>query len=225
MISGIVEFSEIIENVKDIIGLTNIDPYLPKIRRSIINAENDIGGGTLLVRKERNYIAGEPDYNGNQIKIPADLMGEYFYEQLNTVYLEGKYLKFYETPGPDEITLVYVGWLLDEEGNPYTSRNRLEAVKQRILVDLYRTKVYLRQGNANQLAFWQKEYDDLVLAARGNDVMPTDAEWSEIGRTFMSDRFMALENDLPRRYTDVLADPAPTELTVDMIAIWNAHII
>ena len=228
MISGLVYFDEIVEAVKDATGIENIQPYYEKIKRFIIRAEYDIAPSALIVRKEITYTSGDGNYDGTSIKLPYDFQGEYSYAKLNTVEFKGDHLELINTPGPTEITLKYMGLLLDLNGNPVTSRNHLEAVIKFNELNLYRPKVFLGKGNMNMLRSMQMEYDNLVMASRGNDAFPTEADWDELGvilRSSYKDLLLQCIG-VPTASGDPLQPPVESgdcgNLTVDMVAVYEA---
>jgi len=229
MISGIVYFDEIVANVKDRTGITNLMSSYPKIRRSIINAENDIGAGGLVVRKIESYTLNDGRYDGQYLIIPEDFVGEYDYYKQNVFKYLGDRIELYDVPGPETVDLIYIGMLTDQYGNPITTRNHFEAVVTRAVLDLYRPKIFLGVGNFNVMKDMETTYYDQVMASRGNDAFPTEAEWAKIGET--------LNMNMSRFLTpcgEVMVDPFSTrtinadgtcedcgDLTVDLVQIYN----
>lgn len=226
MTSGIVYFNEIFANVKDRTDIPNLAAYKAKMRRSILNAENDIAAGGLIVRKEKIYTINTSEYDGTYVMLPDDVMGEYsdipFY---GVTYMQDR-LKLDTVPGPDEVTLYYMGLLTDEFGDPITTRNHLEAVIQRVILDLFRPKVFLGIASKRTEQIMQQDYNVEVMAARGNDAFPSVTDFEEIGKVLQS----------PYGVTNIscgllITDPFSTttttttdcgSLTVDMIAIYEA---
>lgn len=193
MISGIVYFEEIVENIKDITGIENMMPLYDKVRRFIFNAERDIAAGGLIVRKKRKYSIGDGFYDGRNIIMPYDFIGEYSYGDLSAGVLNGNILTLY-CKGADNIELTYLGFLLDDNGNPFTTRNHLEAVVLYARHRLYSAKVFMKEGSHGLYREWKQEYFDEVMAARGNDAFPTEEEWEAIGRTLNGGAFEAYTN-------------------------------
>lgn len=231
MISGLVYFEEIIKNVKDDTGISNMRPLYEKIQKSILNAENDIGAGGLIVRKKRTFINGDGYYNGTYLTLPYDLMGEYSKADFNTVEFRGDKLEVITPPGPDEIDLVYMGILMDEHGNPISTRNHLDAVVARCVRDLYRPKIFLGTGSRNIFKDMKDEYDNLVLASRGNSVFPSKDEWTKIGETLsmsyadvmMDCGLSSINEDMGSTGAELgeTADPTPI---IDMVAVFEANL-
>lgn len=229
MISGIVYFNEIISNVKDRTGITNLMPFYPKIRRSIINTENAIGAGGLVVRKIESYTLGDGKYDGQYLIIPEDFVGEYDYYKQNVFKYLGDRIELYEVPGPETVDLIYIGMLTDSFGNPITTRNHLEAVLNGIVLDLYRPKMFLGVGAKNMYDDLKMEWKDEIMNARGNDAFPSEAEWAEIGETLNMNmsRFLTPCGEVmidPFSYRTINDDGSCADcgdLTVDLVEIYN----
>ena len=56
MLSRIVTFEEIVDEVKELTGYENMRPLYDRIRKAIFRAETDIVAGGLIIRKKKNYI-------------------------------------------------------------------------------------------------------------------------------------------------------------------------
>lgn len=181
MISGVVPFNEIVESFMDFTGIENTQPIRDKLRRFVFRAEEDIGAGGLIIRKKKTYVNGDGLYDGTNIVMPEDFIGEYSYGDLSAGVINGKILTL-NCEGPDEIDVYYMGFLTDNQGNPFTTRNHLDAVVAFCIYRMYSSRYYLGKGNLNQYREYKHEYNDAVLAARGNDAFPTEAQWIEIGR-------------------------------------------
>ena len=230
MISGLVYFNEVMEAVKDATGIENISPYYERIKRWIFRAEYDIAPSAMIVRKKITYTNGDGNYDGTIITLPFDFQGEYSYGKLNSVEFKGDHLELIDPPGPTEVDLYYMGFLLDPEGNPFTSRNHFEAVVKFCELNLYRPKIFLGKGNMNVLKIMQYEYDNLVLASRGNDAFGTEEDFAELGRILRTSSGDLLLGE----YCDAPVDPFATTdtgesgdadcgtLTVDMVAVYEA---
>ncbi len=227
MISGLVYFDEIIEGIKDESGIENLYPYYDKIRRWILRSEYDIAPSGLVVQKKRTYTIGDGYYDGTTLLLPYDFVGEYSYAKLNSVTFRGNHLELTDPPGSTDVDLFYMGLLLDQYGNPPTTRNHLEAVITFIMIRLYAPRVFLGKGNRNILNDYKRDYDNLVLASRGNDAFGTEEDFAELGRILRSSA-----KDLMTECVGVPVDPfSPAEdtdssdcgnLTVDMVAVYEA---
>lgn len=182
MISGIVNFEEIVEGIKDATDIQNMNPLYDKIRRFIFSIEREIGAGGLIVRKKKEFTKGDGFYDGNYIILPSDFIGENSYAPLTSGVLNGNIFQLYEE-GPTEIDLRYMSFLLDNNGNPFTTRNHLVAVIAYATYRLYSSKMFHKTGNLNLYLIYKQEYDDAVLEARGEDAFPNEEQWDNIGRT------------------------------------------
>ena len=194
MISGVVPFEEIVESIKDVTGYENMRPLRDKIRRFIFKAEEDIGAGGLIIRKLKQYTDVDGNYDLTDIILPEDFIGEYSYGALTAGVINGKILTLYDTPGPTEIDVKYMGFLLDDRGNPYTTRNHLDAVVAYSVWRLYSSRYFLGKGNLNQYREYKIEFEDYCLGARGNDAFPTEADWVDIGKIMHGGFFEALSD-------------------------------
>lgn len=223
MISGIVTYEEIIAAVKDALGLENITNLEAKIQRAIFNAENDIGPGSLLVLKSKNYVKDSGDsYDGESFTFPEDMTGEYAFADLNMITVERNKAFFKTVPGPDEITLTYIGYALDENGNLFTTRNRFQAVVQAVVNSIYRTKVFHGTGNYRLLQNMERKYDHLVLGARGNDVFPNEKTWKELAAINRGADLYSAYNMEIAQFIDPLR--AGDTLVIDLVGVFNSNL-
>lgn len=233
MFSGLVYFEEVLEGVKENTGIVTLESRHNEISNLIFRAEKDIAAGGLIVRKQRTYTNGDGTYDGRYIKLPEDLVGEYSYSSLNTANFRGDKLELIEYPGPDSVDFSYMGWLLDTNGRPVTTHNHYEAVVAFITLSFYRQRMF--QGVAGTSRNYYKdlfhEYNDLCLAARGNDAFPNEEQWAEIGQ-ILRQPFSAVMTPCGLTYVDDgLTSTAPIDgggtpgecgdLTIDMVAIYN----
>ena len=193
MRSGIVYWEEILENIKDATGIENLRPLYNRIRRFVFNVERDIGYGGVIILKKKEYTKGDGFYDGNTIILPDDFVSEWSYGSLNDGIVNGNVYSLHAT-GADEIDFYYLGFLLDERGNPYTTSNRLDAVVSYAVYRMYSARVFVKEGSGNMLAFYKEEYNDNKLKARGLDAFPTEEDWKSIGRTRLGGTIEAMTN-------------------------------
>lgn len=191
MVSGIVYFDEIVENIKDATGIDNLRPMYSRIKRWVYNCEQEIGAGGVLVLKKKEYNIGDGWYDGVSIRLPEDFMHEYSYGALDNGILQGNVFKLYKK-GPDKIDFKYLGFLLDEEGNPFTTRNRLPAIVAYAVYRIYSSKYFTGQGNHNQYLLYKVEYEDAIMLARGLDAFPSEEDWAKIGSIRLGGTFEAM---------------------------------
>lgn len=220
MLSGIVYFEEIVENIKDATGHTNLRNMYSRIKRFVFNVENDIGAGGVMVVKTKQMTKGDGFYDGKRIILPYDFISEWSYGDLTSGKRYGNVIELY-SDGPDELDFKYVGFLLDENGNPFTTRNRLSAVVAYAVYRMYSSKVFIKDGgNANVLQMFKIQYEDEVMAARGNDAFPTEADFEMLGYIKGGGAFEAMTNcgmrtistgvNNPGLVDVAVADPDPT---------------
>lgn len=220
MLSGIVYFEEIVENIKEATGHTNLRNMYSRIKRFVFNVENEIGAGGIMVVKTKQMTKGDGFYDGKRIILPYDFISEWSYGDLTSGKRYGNIIELYDD-GPDEIDFKYVGFLLDENGNPFTTRNRLNAVVAYAVYRLYSSKVFMKDGgNANVLQMFKIQYEDEVMAARGNDAFPTEADFEMLGYIKGGGAFEAMTNcgmrtirtgvNNPGLIDVAVADPDPT---------------
>jgi len=207
MTSGIVYFEEIVENIKDATGYGNLRPYYNRIKRFIFNVENEIGYGGVVVLKKKEYTKGDQLYDGNRLIVPFDFLSEWSAGDLSLGVVQGNVLQLYDN-GPDKLDFKYLGFLLDENGNPFTTRNRLNAVVAYAVYRLYSQQVFMRKGAANQYQMYREEYFDRVLEARGDDAFPTEEQWNQLGAIKNGGAFEAMTNCGMRTIYQGVYDPS-----------------
>ena len=224
MISSIVYFDEIVENIKDATGIENARPLYDRFKRFVFKTEREIGGGGLIIRKKKSFKKGDGLYDGKTIIMPDDFIGEFSYGSLSLGNITGNVISLY-AEGPDEIDLRYMGFVLDEYGNPFTTRHHLNAVVAYSVYRLYSAKLFLKTGNLNVYREYKMEFNDAVLEARGEDAFPTEEEWKAIGKTLSGGAFEALTNCGMKGFPTGDLDPVFVESEVsDAICIYTAYI-
>jgi hypothetical protein len=212
MVSGIVYFDEIIENIKDATGIENLRPLYSRIRRFCYNCEIDIGAGGVVVLKKKEYTVGDGFYDGTTLKLPNDFVSEWSYGSMMNGIVQGNVFKLFH-PGPTTADFKYLGFLLDEEGNPFTTRNRLDAIVAYSIFRLYSSKYFIGTGNQNQYLLYKQEYEDSVLAARGYDAFPSEEEWNELGAIRLGGTFEAMTDCGMKTFCLGSEDPSTTDTT------------
>lgn len=213
MVSGIVYFDEIIENIKDATGIENMRPLYSRIRRFCYNCELDIGAGGVLVLKKKEFNIGDGFYDGVTLRLPEDFAHEWTYGSMLNGIVQGNVFRLFNK-GPNQIDFKYLGFLLDEEGNPFTTRNRLPAVVAYSVYRLYSSKYFLGTGNNNQYQIYKMEYEDAVLAARGNDAWPSEEEWNAIGAIRLGGTFEGMTDCGMKTFCLGSEDPSTLDTTL-----------
>lgn len=206
MYSTLVPFEEILEDIKDDTGITNLSNFLPKVRRLIFRAERDIGfGGTTVLKRIQYKVSdGSIITSGDQYKIqvPEDLLS---FEEVGMCnegicpgdyVIQNKYMFFCGKKKPDSFTLIYYALICDPEGNPVVTENHREAVVSGVSMYMYRQRRFKDKGNNNTYQAMEKYYHDRIAEARGDDFFPTSpSEWSKAASLMqMSSRDIMLYN-------------------------------
>ena len=192
MHSGLVKFEEILEDVKDDTGISNIRNLRPRVRRLIYRCQKDIGFGEAVVLKKIKYYKEDGTISANNsIKLPDDFIKIESYGTCqegicpDSYNKQGNFLFFCHNV--DEFTLIYYALLCDGEGWPMVSENHREAVVSGIAHWLYKPKVFNGEGSMNVFKEMERYYEDRIGEARGMDVWPnTEAEWSQIANLMKS---------------------------------------
>ena len=224
MISRIVYFDEVVEGIKDATGIENAAPLHDKIRRFIFKAEEGLGAGGLIVRKKKTYIKGDGYYDGKTILMPADFVGEFSYGDLGLGNFVGDRLELY-CDGPQELDLRYMGFLLDDNNNPVTTGNHLDAVVAYAVYRMYSARIFLKTGNANIYKMFRQEWYDAVGEARGKDVFPTEEQWIGIGKTMNGGAYEAFTDCGMRGFPVGCNDPMFVDKTADQdqVCVYTAQ--
>ena len=212
MVSGIVYFDEIVENIKDVTGIENMRPLYSRIRRFCYNCELDIGAGGVLVLKKKEFNIGDGFYDGVTLRLPEDFAHEWTYGSMLNGIVQGNVFRLFNK-GPDQIDFKYLGFLLDEEGNPFTTRNRLPAVVAYSVYRLYSSRYFMGTGNNNQYQIYKMEYEDAVMAARGNDAFPSEEEWNAIGAIRLGGTFEGMTDCGMKTFCLGSEDPSTLDTT------------
>jgi hypothetical protein len=237
MISGLVFFEELVQSFKDETGIENAQNYYEKLARIIFDAEEDIGYHGTIVPKIKTYTKGSEGYDGSWLPVPYDFTGEYHYAAINTGRWMGNGIKLYED-GPDSVDLKYMGFMTDSYGQPVTTMNHKRAVVARMVWKMYARKVFMGQGDRQQLRYLKRDYEDLVMASRGHDAFPTEEELSIIGETLRTPTSQLITltcGQVEDPYADILIGGSTTappgsgdadcgDLTVDMVAVFEANL-
>lgn len=192
MVSGLVSFEQVVEAVKDETGIENLRNYYERIKRLMFRAEKDIGYSGGVILKKAVYIKNQNGFNGTYIPFPEDYVE---HESLGNCQGPFRSCAYSFRPtgirlnqSADKAVLLYWGVFCDGRGNPVTTHNHFEAVVAFVVWKMYSSRVYLNQGNFNAKKDFQLTYEDLCLAARGNDVFPTQEQWNELAFLGYQDR-------------------------------------
>jgi hypothetical protein len=180
MLSGLYSFSQIIEDVKQETGITNLRNEYPQIRQLIARAEREINPyAGFLIRKRMVFFVGNGNFDGKKIKKPSDfvqidkvgccddgLCSGSYYENISHIILCDNVQR-------DKIAFTYWGIQCDGDGNPITTFNHAEAVVAYIVWKLYSPKVFVGEASGNQRDAYKREFEDRCGESRGEDFFPS----------------------------------------------------
>lgn len=181
MLSGLYSFSQILEDVKQETGITNMRNLYPTIRKLIARAEREINPyAGFLIRKRMVFYVGNGNFDGKAIKKPID------YVQLDKVgccedgicdgsyYENVSHIVMCDGVEREQIAFTYWGLQCDGEGNPITTYNHAEAVVAYVVFKLYSPKVFIGEGSGNQRNVYKMEWQDRCAESRGEDFFPSE---------------------------------------------------
>lgn len=177
--SGIYSFSKIIESVRQETGVSNLTNNYISIRKMVFDAVFDINPwGGMLVKKRMIYYKGNGNFDGKNIKKPADFvmidkMG-CCKDSLCKLYETVSHFIICDNKDRDKVSFTYYSIQCDSEGNPIITNNHAPAVVAYIVWKMYSPKVFMGEGNVNVKKDYEIYYGDRVLEARGHDVFPDD---------------------------------------------------
>ena len=187
MISGLYSFDQIIQDVSQETGITNLRNRYAEIRQLIARAEREINpyAGFLIKKKMIHYV-GNGVFDGRSIKKPTD------YVQIDKVgscedgLCEGAYFEnvshiiICDKKERTKITWTYWALQFDGNGNPVTSYNHAEAVVAYIVWKLYSAKVFLNEGSSGLRREYKQEFEDRCMESRGEDMFPSVSQMDKI---------------------------------------------
>jgi len=187
MKSGIYTFDQIILDVIDDTGYTDLTNRFTEIKRMILRAERLINPfSSALVRKKMILYSANNNFNGTRFRKEEDFMfldkvgccqeglceGAY-YESLSHVIL---------CDGETRTSITYVYWAIrtDENGNPFTTYNHSEAVVKFIVWKLIQQKYMLGEKGLSDVQNWELNFEDEAAFARGEDFFPTEQSFNRM---------------------------------------------
>lgn len=205
MYSPLVPFENIIDAVKDATGISNLRNLYPTVRRYVYRAEKEIGFGKGLILKRIKYSTSNNTIVNGRLRLPDDIIS---IEEIGMCQ-EGVCPGDYKIQGNwiflckpiTDFNFIYYTMMCDGEGNPAVTENHFEAVVSGVKFFMYQPKIWNNEGNLNFYKDLEKYYDDRIGEARGDDLMPTQAEWAKIGQKFkMSSRDILIYSEKERCY-------------------------
>lgn len=233
MYSNLVPFENIIDAVKDETGLTNLSNLYPQIRRFIYRIEKDIGFGGGALLKKITYSKSDNTIVDLKFKLPSDLLYLESVGMCNEGLCPGDY-RIQGTWGflckdVESFSLLYYTIICDGEGNPAITENHFDTVVAGIKYYLYEPKLWNGEGNLNYGVSLRQYYFDRIGEAIGNDVMPSNKEWSKISQLLrMSYRDILIYSSQKKCYCSVnesannqVIEETGTTENNDMVYFWQ----
>jgi len=195
MISTLIPFDEILENVSDDTGIKNLSNAREKIRRWIFRAQQKLGYSSARVYKTIKYTKDITNWSGKFLNLPSDcleiqdifvddqLLNNYIYNQYgNKIQFNDNYLS------AKSLQLYYYGILHDGEGNPACIRNHTEALVSYITWKLFGAKTFLEPNRYGRriMKDFEQDWKDQRDGAIGEEAMPQNLEDWEILSTIIN---------------------------------------
>ena len=195
MISTLIPFDEILENVKDDTGITNLSNAREKIRRWIFRAQQKLGYNSARVYKTIKYTKDITNWSGKFLNLPSDcleiqdifvdgeLLNNYVYNQYgNKIQFHNNY------SSATNLQLYYYGIMHDGEGNPACIRNHTEALVSYIIWKLFGAKTFLEPNRYGRriMKDYEQDWKDQRDGAIGEEAMPQNLEDWEILSTIIN---------------------------------------
>lgn len=190
MISTLIPFDEIIENVKDDTAITNLSNAKEKIRRWIFRAQQQLGYNSTRVYKTVKYVKDTANWTGKKLYLPSDCL------ELQDIYIDdtfvpenafrqyGNHVTFNNTYTEGaKLQIFYYGMLYDGEGNPACQRNHSEALVAFIIWKMFGAKTFLEPNRYGRRLTkdYEQDWKDYRDAAIGNEAMPANLEgWEQL---------------------------------------------
>jgi hypothetical protein len=183
MNAGFTSFEQIIEGIKTETGITNLMNRYNQVRELILRAETEINPYSgFLIKKKMLLFKQNGIFDGSSIKKPFDFVSVDKVGSCEDGLCEGSY---FETESHIVIcdkdikkkeSIVYTYWALhfDRNGNPMVTNNHKEAVIAFIIWKLYSSKVFMGNGNRAVKLDYQREFEERLHEARGEDFMTTN---------------------------------------------------
>lgn len=192
MNSALVPFDEYLEDLKDQTGITNITPYIEKLRRFVFKAEREIGYSGAIILKSIVYTIDNTNFDGNRIWMPKDwiefntIFDESGEVSKNKFIIAGDYLHFSDKKIRQSVKLYYYSIIFDGYGNPCITRNHQQAVVDYAKWRIKSPMAFLSNQRSDRALEkdYEQDWKDSRDAARGEDVWPSNQqEWDQLSAT------------------------------------------
>lgn len=181
--AGLVYFHEILTAVRQSTGINIMKNREADIRSMMADAEYEINPyGSHMIKKRMIYYKGNGNFDGVKIKKPRDFVSLEFLGDCKEPICKCCYRETQShvilcdpTKERDKIIFTYFGLNVDFEGNPITTKNHKAAVVAYIVWKMYSPKVYMGQGNMNQVREYEYQFEMRCGEARGEDFLKGNA--------------------------------------------------
>lgn len=179
-------FEQLLQDVQDETGITNIRNRIPEIKRLVRRAEMEINPYSgFLIKKRMLLFKGNGNFDGMKIKLPKD------YVQLDTVERCCGHCKWHETANHivlcgdsrDHIEYIYWGIQFDDDGNPMIPYNHGEACVSYVIWKMYSQKTFMGEGSHNVRNNYEDIFNNRAHEARGEDMFPDEMSMLGIYQT------------------------------------------
>lgn len=178
---AIYSFDQIIEDVKTDTGLSNMRNLYPQVRQLVCRAAYEINPyGAFLIKKRMLFHKGNGNFNGKNIKLPADFVSldknQLCRDGLcgNVVLQTESHIVLCDNIQRDQVFFSYWAMNSDGNGNPMIAMNHKEAVVNFIIFKMYSAQVFNNNGSRGLRLDYKQEWEDSCAAARGFDYFPSD---------------------------------------------------
>lgn len=200
-----VSFDDIVYDVKQATGISNIRNFYTDIRNLFVRAEQEINPyAGFLIRKKMLFKKGNGNFDGKKIKKPNDFISLISVGTCDDKICECKliqtlqYIQLCCQYDSDEIILFYYAIQKDALGNPITTVNHREAVVAFITMHLYKPKIFTGNGSRAIYKDYENDWEDRLHEARGEDFMPSEEDIKQM--KFISNLTSLQKNALKQDY-------------------------
>lgn len=188
MQTTLIPFNELLENITDDTGISDITNLEERIRRWVFRASQRLGYSGAQVFKSLVYTKGT-SWSGKSLSLPTDCL------LINDVYIDderinnnqyrqyGNNVTFRDTyTDATSLKLYYYGIMHDTEGNPACPRGHADALSAYCVWKMIGAKVFLEPTRYSRRVVrdYEQEWRDERDAAQGEEAFAMNDEDYEI---------------------------------------------
>lgn len=189
MNAGFYTFDEVLLELKNRTGITNLRNHYDDIENMIKQAEREINPYSgHLIRKKMIFWKGGANFDGTIIKKPKDFVSIDKIGSCQDGLCPGQYRETKshiiicdKTPR-EKIIWTYWGYQCDGSGRILTTRNHASAVIEYILYCFASQRYFMREGSLNEVDYHKNRFDWEASASRGADFFPDNVEMEILGQ-------------------------------------------